>query len=402
LPSNTPTPTLTATPGNGITWAPGTVTLSDALRDEIGDLLTTNPPIEASGNVYAITNISGNDAAWNVSIANIIGLSAPYDTWNIENDANWSWFVECTGTEPNWSCHYYTLPSMGGGNTLRLPWKSGYYAIYGVAGVHSGAIMIPDSMGIDLFGSDSDNGSMPPLVVAAGDGTITSVCSDSQTMAIRVDGGPVPLGYFHFDIGQDFQEGQRISQGDVLGSLKHGTFSGTRCGWANQRSDQYHIHFVFKETSSGYFSIGGCVLDINTQNFVCNGSTYGTLSKIPNGGEPSPPGGTPDPDAPPGYKTSEGGPHIWDGIVDAIIKLNSNTLSKYLPNQNPTIKYAIEKVNLLLQSVIGIFLLFMTFGISASVILIIIIAVISQELTYRGLVLLFGAGKTILPFLKYI
>jgi hypothetical protein len=47
-------------------------------------------------------------------------------------------------------------------------------------------------------------------------------------------------------------------------------------------------------------------------------------------------------------------------------------------------------------------LLLMTFGISASVILIIIIAVISQELTYRGLVLLFGAGKTILPFLKYI
>jgi hypothetical protein len=232
-------------------------------------------------------------------------------------------------------------------------------------------------------------------------------------MAIRVDGGPVPVAYFHFDSGQSFSEGQTVIQGRVLGQLKYGAFSGTNCGWGSQQSNEYHLHFVFLPTSSGYLEIGGCVLDLSTQNFVCNSNTYSPLSYIPNGGgnspivptstpgpSPTPGGPTPNPNLnpnPPGGTTSAGGgAHIWDGIVSAIVQLSTNTLNQYLPAQHPLFGYVMEKMSLVIQALLSIFMAIYITGISGQFLLTFIIAIIYLELQYLAAVVVFFVA----PYLK--
>jgi hypothetical protein len=359
----------------------------------IADLLKSSPPSGSQGNIYVATNISGVDTEWNISIDNLINVSDPYNDWNILENVAWAWSVVCSGSEPTWTCAYYVLPAQGGGEQstgLRFPWKTGYSALYGVSGVHrdtSPATLLPGDYAVDFVGQDSVSYSMPPLAVAAANGTITNVCTDKTSIAIRVDGGPVILAYFHLALGQSFSEGERITQGQVIGSLAYGTFSGG-CGTTHQQSDQYHLHFAFLPTSSGYLEIGGCVLDLSSQNFVCNSNTYASLSYIPNGGSisnpstPTPGAGTPTaiPGLPNPPATGGGGPHIWDGIVSAIVSFNVNTISQYLPTQNPLVQYMEKKVSLVIQFSIGFFFEIYAFGLSGSLLMIVLSTVITMNI----------------------
>jgi hypothetical protein len=239
---------------------------------------------------------------------------------------------------------------------------------------------------------------MPPQVVAAADGVITSVCSDGTSMAIRVDGGPVPLAYFHFDVGQSFSEGQTVTQGQVLGQLRDGTFYGSNCGYGIQASDQYHVHFVFTETTPGFLEIGGCVLDMDTQAFVCNGSTYNKLAFIPNGGGTSDPG---NPDNG-GTTPTGGGAHVWDGIVAAIVSLNTDTISQYLPAQNPVIAYTLIKVNLVIQALLAITMTIYSYGFSGVLLTIIVVTVITLESAMKAIEIAISLWKSfswLIPFL---
>jgi hypothetical protein len=406
----TPTATSTHVPGPGVTWADGTVTLSEALTAEIGDLLNTDPPDEAQSSVYALTSISGSDTAWNVSFVNLVGIDPPYDTWDLGTNVAYSWFVECTGAEPVWTCSYFELPAGGGGGSMRFPWASGFSAFYGVKGVHTDNLY--SSYAVDFVGGDSMGASsMPPIVYAAASGTITAVCDDGITEAIRVSGGPVTLAYLHFDTGQGFSNGQSVSEGQVLGQLKYGSFppvgTTSHCGSGTNAANGYHLHFEFAPTSSGYFEIGGCVLNLSSQNFVCNGSTYSKGTNIPNTGSFSDPFPvTPNPNNPgnpnPGYISAGGGPHIWDGIVDMIVKANEDLTSKYLPTQMPFISYAINKVNMIIEVVLDLFMIFMTWGISATLIITLLSTLIVLELTVRFLGMAFSAFKQFGWLIKFL
>ena len=400
--TNTPTPTITFTPTatniySGIQWADGSVTVNEDIREVIEVLLLDEIPPEAQSNVYATTNISGEGDFWNVSIVNLVGVSPPYDTWDLETNGVWSSFVECVivEEEPYYICEYYVMPSEGGSETLRFPWKTGYSAQYGIMGVHTGAQMVPGSSAVDFVGGD-DYGTniMPPQVVAVADGTITSVCSDGVSMAIRVDGGPVTLAYFHFETGQTFSEGQIIKQGQVLGTLKKGPFSGSKCGWAAQLSDSYHLHFVFMPTTPGYLEIGGCVLNLSTEHFVCNGTTYQELALIPNGGGVSNPGNPGSPGTP--GTVSVGGSHIWDGIVNAIVTLNTETISQYLPTPSPIMGYVITKVNLVILAIFNIFMAVYLTGLSGSFLLIVLGGIIYLELQLLTVMIVAGIARVIL------
>jgi hypothetical protein len=377
-----------------IQWAIGPVTIDPDVQDAIETLLLADPPTEAQSNIYAATNISGIDTAWNVSLVNLVDVTEPYEDWNIEQNAVWSWFVECLD-DSGWTCDYYELPASGGGSGMSFPWKTGFSAYYGKLGVHrDDPSIITGSYAVDFVGGDSMGADiMPPQVVAVADGTITSVCNDGTTMAIRVDGGPVAVAYFHFDMGNSFSESQTVSQGQVLGQLKYGFFSGTQCGWGDQSSDQYHLHFVFLPTSAGFLEIGGCVLDLSTQNFVCNGNTYAPLSKIPNGGGTGNTGGTP---------TATGGAHIWDGIVDAIVKLSTNTINQYLPAQLPIIGYVIQKAGLIMQAVIAFILTFYTYGFTGEILILIVIAIITLEMTMKVIDLAINLYKQVGWLLKFL
>jgi hypothetical protein len=339
-----------------------------------------------------------------------VDVDPPYDVWDLGTNVVYSWFVDCQGAEPTWTCEYYELPPGGGGGSIRFPWASGYSAFYGVKGVHTDNLY--SSYAVDFVGGDSmGSNSMPSIVYAAASGTITAVCDDGITEAIRVSGGPVTLAYLHFDTGQGFTNGQSISQGQVLGQLKYGSFPPpgvtSHCGSGTNASNGYHLHFEFQATSSGFFQIGGCVLDLSTQNFVCNGSTYGIGTNIPNTGSWSDPNPvTPDPNNPgnpnPGYISSGGGPHIWDGIVDMLVKFNEDVISKYLPTQLPLVSYAIQKVNLILDAVLTLYMTFMVWGMSASFILGLLNTLIVLELTIRLLGMAFSAFKQFGWLIKFL
>jgi len=372
-----------------IIWAPGPVTLSSALLDAIETLLLADPPAEAEGLIYAATNVSGVDTAWNISIVNLVDIVEPYEDWNAEENVAWSWFVQCTGTEPTWTCAYYELPAGGGTVGFRFPWRTGYGMLYGTLGIHSGASMVPGSSGVDFVSGDSMGATAAPsTVISAADGVITSVCSDGISMAIRVDGGPVPIAYFHFETGQIFAEGQAVTKGQVLGILKHGSFGPAACGWAVQQSDQYHLHFVFLETTSGYFTIGGCVLNMSTEQFVCDGSTYPVLTWLPNGGN----SGSGEPGGEEGSHAG-GGAHIWDGIVAMIVSLNTDITEEVLPTQDPLVPYLLGKVELILQVLLSFYAAIYVVGLSGGFLFLIISVVIGTELVIVSVELFFILGR---------
>jgi hypothetical protein len=390
-PSNTPTPS-----GVAITWADGTVTVSDALQLAIGNLLATTPPDGHDGNIYAITHISGSDTAWNISVINLIDVDPPYDTWNADDNGAWAGYVICSGSEPTWTCVYPEEEPMGGESGLIFPWQQGYGAKYGIAGIHSGAKVMPGSEAVDFVGWDSGP-VMPPNVVAAADGVIDYVCDDGTSMGIKVVGGPVTLSYWHFELGQGFSEGQVIHQGQVLGTLKYGTFSGSNCGATqSQNTSTYHLHFVFYETSSGFFEIGGCVLDISTTNFVCNGNTYKIGSIIPNGGDASNSnngGGSEDQS---GYNTAAGGTvHVWDGIVDYIVKLNTDNLSKILPEQDEKSAYFFTKAQQITESLVDFVMFLVTYIFSFAILVQIVLIVFTSEVIIIAVELLIFAIQLI-------
>ena len=390
----TRTPTVQATSIYGeVIWAVGPVTLSGNVKAAIETLLHDAPPSGAQGNIYASTFISGVDTAWDISLANLVGVVDPWTDWNIETDAVLQFSVTCTGTDPTFTCGYYSPPSAGGGSSLRFPWQTGFSAQYGVSGVHAGSGVIPGSSAVDFLGRDSVSGSMPPLAVAAADGVIDWACGDNIGMAIRVTGGPVYLAYYHFAPGQDFHIGQTISQGQVLGSLKYGNFSQTEgvcTQWGTQASDQYHLHFVFLPTSPGYLEIGGCVLDLSTQKFVCNGNTYSIGDYIPNGGDVSDPHPPPDDGG-----SGGGGVHIWDGIVAAIVELASGSINKYLPAQQPLFGYVMAKINLITVALMSMVTAFYLTGLSGSFMMFFISGLIYLELVYLSATLLVGLAKLI-------
>lgn len=376
------------------------------MTTEINTLLTNDPPAGAEGNIYAATYISGVDTDWNISITNLVDVDPPYEEWTMEDNSRWAWSVDCTGEEPTWSCDYFDPPPAGGSTSLRFPWQTGTTARYGIFGVHAGANMISGSLAVDLVGGDSMGSNvMPPVVYAASSGYISSICSDGTSMAIRMDGGPVPLAYFHLDLGQSFTVGQAFSQGAPIGSLRYGSFNLAVCGWANQEADQYHLHFVFMPTSPGYLEIGGCVLDLDTKAFVCDGSTYHVLNWLPNGGGSSPigtpvPGATPDPRDP--YAPVQGGAHIWDGIVNAIVSLSADRVSQYLPAQDPMVTYTMEKVGLVTQFSVGTSMLIYSYGLTGSVVPIIILVVIGMELTFLVMEVVIVIVKFVGPFLRFL
>lgn len=384
---------------NTVIWAEGPVSLSAELLGAIEDLLETDPPDDAEGWVYVLTHVSGIDTEWNISIVNLVDVDPPYNDYNLEDDSGWSWFVECTGSDLlGWNCYYYELPDVGGDSNLRFPWAAGTTTRYGVFGVHDGAQMIPGSLAVDFVsGNNAGASAASNAVIAVSDGVITSVCNDGVSMAIRVDGGPVPIAYFHFAPGQSFTEGELVSKGETLGLLRSGSFGPNTCGWADQMADNYHLHFVFMPTSPGYLEIGGCVLNLNTENFVCNGVTYPVLSWLPNGGG----GGPADDDTPGGDETIEagGGAHIWDGIVAMIVEFNDDLAGDVLPEQEPFVSYMLQKANLVIQAILSFWALIYIFGVGGNFLMIAILAIISAEIIILLTKITFWLGRLIIPFL---
>jgi hypothetical protein len=276
-PTATATPTSTPTPPATFTWAESSIEPVTGITDALAVLLTNDPPANTT-TLWAITDAAASNSGWYISLASLAGVPSPYDVWNVMDNGIWMGAAECieSGT---WSCDYYEPTLLqGGGAGLVFPWRSGQSAIYGPYGVHEagwGGIQYA----VDFFPQDSET-------VAVEAGTSVWTCSGTYNKGVIIRGAEGDFLYLHLEIATPLTVGDAYTQGQLIGSLVHGTFSYDGCGTATQQPNNAHVHFGF-DSADNYFSIGGCVLDIAAQTWDCNGTDIGAPGTLLNTGSAS-------------------------------------------------------------------------------------------------------------------
>ena len=127
--------------------------------------------------------------------------------------------------------------------SYKFPWAPGSWEYR--QGWHQGT-----SLDLGTRGADK-------RILAAADGLITGICKGRLSANVSVrhwDGNT--LQYFHIDVnklGQGIEVGKEVLRGQILGTLRPGTWSwtddiptdGTACGYTElQAADSAHIHWV--------------------------------------------------------------------------------------------------------------------------------------------------------------
>ena len=138
---------------------------------------------------------------------------------------------------------------------IYFPFAGGTSAMFGPRGVHEGATQ--NTYAVDFLGWPQA-GIMPDAVYAAQAGSVTWICRDSTQMSVRVG----YFYYYHLVNDPGLREGSYFSLHQPIGRLVHGSFDDD-CGWADQRWDAYHLHFVFG-ASGGEFGIENWKLDLSS------------------------------------------------------------------------------------------------------------------------------------------
>jgi hypothetical protein len=177
-------------------------------------------------------------------------------------------------------------PAPGGGSYIAFPFQAGTGMLYGPRAVHgSGDYGTSGMLAVDLVsGDDMGASAAPPYVYASDAGEIDFVCEDDTTVAVRThnaDTGDYFL-YAHLLSNENLESEVTFEQGELMGSLKYGTFDDD-CGWAEQQPDHYHIHWMFVP-ANGAYQAEGCVLSIATKKWTCGTETIGTGGWIVGGG----------------------------------------------------------------------------------------------------------------------
>jgi Concanavalin A-like lectin/glucanases superfamily len=370
-PTSTLTPpassTPTITPISSIAWAPSPFSITIALQNALASVLIAAPPTGSSGDVYGVINAqSDGSGGWYISMVNIVGVDSPYTNWDALSNGGWRGSMDCTGSEPTWTCAYYVpAPLPGGGDSTGLvfPWQQGTYAVYGPEGIHHDNLKFSGDDAVDFLGDDAWQSSMPPYMYAPVSGTVEWSCQGPHNGGIILK---TPSGdefmLFHLAPNQSaFTIGTVFQQGAEIGRLAYGTFNDTiapyYCGDAHQAANEYHVHFAWMPSGTT-FSMGGCILNLSSQNWVCGNTTIpptGQGQIMNNGGSapvPTPAGPTPTPGGPTstpvvgGYTPVGGGEHVWNGIIQAVIDfINTNAgtlLGRHTPN--PKLAFAVNQV----------------------------------------------------------
>jgi hypothetical protein len=163
----------------------------------------------------------------------------------------------------------------GGGPDVAFPFASGTSALYGSLGVHGINEFYSGLHFVDFVGGTNlGTNVMPPQMYASYRGTVDYVCKDSANVGIRVNyQDDVILFYLHLIDNPALTLGRTFAKGDLLGTLKPGTFTGEStgqgvCGGASQQGGNYHVHWGFYPTN-GRFQAENCILSISTQVWTC-------------------------------------------------------------------------------------------------------------------------------------
>ena len=149
---------------------------------------------------------------------------------------------------------------------------------YGPRGVHGeGDYGTSNMVAVDLIGGDTlGPGIAGPEVYASDAGTIDYVCNDGTTVAVRTYNSTTGdyFLYAHLLDNAGLTVGQPFDRGQLIGSLKYGTFGSqtSGCGWAEQGDHIYHLHWMFTPRN-GSFQAENCILYIADNRWVCNGGS---------------------------------------------------------------------------------------------------------------------------------
>jgi hypothetical protein len=326
-----PTSTPTRTPFASLIWAQGLAELLPEEQAAIEALLLAAPPPGAYSDIYAVTDYrSVSDTVAVVSLVNLVGVSAPYNAWSGQDSGIWigAVVVDIAGAPV---AYYYQAPQQssphtGGSSSVpAILWPyGGGGAVFtqGVTfGVGSGNFAW-GMLGIDL---DPDN----PYAYAVASGTVTWTCSSNYDQEIKLETDKGTYLYMHLIPGTTDQ-GASFSEGELIGGLVNYPFNDTANPTCKSYSTGTHIHFGFVD--SGYLQFEGCVLDIYTNTFNCNGQLVFVGGRLPPaGGGLIPVGPTPGDGTPQGetYVPATGGEHIWDGPINALSKWFAKQIAKF-------------------------------------------------------------------------
>lgn len=266
--------------------------ISDELRDNLNMWLATDAPSTAP---YYIVTYSKQKTGY--TIASLVGvdLPSPDAEWSFTEDtALWMGtvkvFADGTVSPLTFAAHAPKMASLaqaaGGGSYVAFPWEMGKSVLYGPRGVHGDGdygtegLLAVDFVSGTGFGPSAANDG----VYASDDGVVDYVCEDTTTTAIRTHNSTTGdyFVYAHILANDNLDYDVEFAKGELIGSLKHGSFDDT-CGWAEQQSTSWHVHWMF-QPASGSYRVEDCRLTISTERWDCNGDDIGTGEYLYGGG----------------------------------------------------------------------------------------------------------------------
>jgi hypothetical protein len=330
-----------------------TVNLPEGLSQAVIATLQTNRPNDTP--YYVITYIQAESSSvWLVCVA-ATSVDNPTD-FDISENLLWAGTLRITqSVAGQWQGEYVTAgrphaPKMaalssidslgtGGGAFVKFPIQPGANAMYGISGVHgqgeygSSGVVFVDLLG----GSNMGSNVMSDRAYASATGVVDYLCKDDMNVAMRVDSGSGEVYYYvHLLNNSNLTLGHSFSVGSLLGSLKHGTFTGSdpvRCGAANQQETTYHVHWGFVP-KNGQFQANKWILNVSKQTWSDGTTTVRAGQMLSNPGTYVPPGETAPDD------TSIGAGNIvsfWDLIIAGLYAIAGAIVSVLPQHTSSTI-----------------------------------------------------------------
>lgn len=272
-----------------IVMVPGTVTVNPEMEKAVAAALREAADLFTNPRFFAITDIR-DEKNW--ALISVIGLAQVGDDqrWSMEDGA-WfglvlleqtaqgSWLGATQGT-PEFSELITQIPeavidqqskknldprqprpTVAGG--FIFPLQSGLSMYYGDLGVHDNGFpsVVNGWKAVDLM-SDGDTGAghAPNLLLASAAGTVDYKCTDASNAAIHLG----DFFYTHLTVAGSPPVGETFSQGEDIGHLKTGDFSGP-CGWATQPQGWFHVHWGFP---SADLQVEGWTLSMSSGNWT--------------------------------------------------------------------------------------------------------------------------------------
>lgn len=315
----------------------GTTPVSTEIRDAINVWLATSAPYDAP--YYAVTYVQPGVEKTLVSLV-ALNISDPDQEWHFVEEGNTPSAVVWIGSvevHPNGDVYPFSsnaqangrgvvhraVPRLsGGGAYVAFPWQAGKGVVYGKRGIHgSGDYGTSGMVAVDLLsGTDLGSGAANDKVYAADAGEIDYVCNDGTSVAVRTYNSSTGdyFLYAHLLNNANLTIGTSFSRGQSFGSLKHGSFndSSTTCGWAEQASNHWHVHWMFTP-SGGAFRAEDCILETSDSKWHCGATqVIGTGGWLLGGGGTGSTGSTGTHD--PGRTTTNLESSLWDNILVAV------------------------------------------------------------------------------------